>query len=973
MVMSNILHELSRRDQPAWLWDTERRRIVWANDAGVAFWNGTSLFDLLDRRFGEAEDGVEKLASLAGELAPGEQATAALVFPSRGAGEPVDCQCRAHALNDGRQGLLVTVGAGGQTPTGAGDDSLSAQVLGALPLPVMIFDETGAALFGNSPALDLFGNGAATAQEKLADRTFDDLLQDGGSADFLARTAQAGTLSETRELNTRLGVRRHQITARLVEVAGDDGVAFVVLFDDVTDRRALERELQDKTLRLEGMLAAACDFTFELDQNFDLRALSERFEKYSATRSDDLFGKPYAALEAALGGSADGLDGLLAAKAPFKRMIKRRGPDGVLTLTAVPYTGSTGDFAGYRGTATFVELPDTGEAPDSEPDGARQEPAPDVAANVTPFPGAEKQALDDTDRRKLKNIGKKVEQGLKTAGAETSAAAPADETGQTADRDTAKTGDPAPEQAVQAKPEPEYDTGLQDKLESYLAKSLSPLLVHRNYEILFANQAAADLLGFVDGQSLIAAHSILSLFPGNRSELIDWRDPANEARKGGAEQPARLKLKAAGKKNKKKTFKALLSPIDWRGGQAVEMHLSGPPRGEQTATPDQPEPQPAPAPSDDVRVAELRAILDTAADGIITLDEDGTIETFNASAEAMFGYATGKVKGRRLQELMTPESAEAITEYLASFADSGLASLFNDGREVTALERKGGEVPLFLTLGRMQSESGGKALFCAVARDITNWKKTETDLRRAKEDAERANTQKSDFLAKISHELRTPLNAIIGFSDVMRSEKFGAIKNKRYMGYINDIHTSGEHLLSLINDLLDLSKIEAGKFELNFTSVDLAEVIQKSVKIMMQEANRARVIIRTSLAPDTPAVVADARAMRQIILNLLSNALKFTDAGGQVIVSVKLEDDGKVKLRVRDTGIGMDEPGLDLALEPFRQVEQAGRQDFTGTGLGLPLTKALAEANRAEFYIESEPKVGTLVEITFPTTRVLAD
>ncbi len=149
--------------------------------------------------------------------------------------------------------------------------------------------------------------------------------------------------------------------------------------------------------------------------------------------------------------------------------------------------------------------------------------------------------------------------------------------------------------------------------------------------------------------------------------------------------------------------------------------------------------------------------------------------------------------------------------------------MFNDGREVTAVVKQGGTVPLFLTLGKLQTPKS-QAAFCAVVRDITQWKKTETELREAKEAAEATSRQKSEFLARISHELRTPLNAIMGFSEVMRLERFGEIGNDKYRGYVNDIHASGGHLLSLINDLLDLSKVEAGKLELNFTSVNLGEV-----------------------------------------------------------------------------------------------------------------------------------------------------
>jgi signal transduction histidine kinase len=179
-------------------------------------------------------------------------------------------------------------------------------------------------------------------------------------------------------------------------------------------------------------------------------------------------------------------------------------------------------------------------------------------------------------------------------------------------------------------------------------------------------------------------------------------------------------------------------------------------------------------------------------------------------------------------------------------------------------------------------------------------------------------------------------------------------------------------LISLLNDLLDLSKIEAGKLELTFLSVNLNDLVQQCVAIMQEQANRERVIIRTSLPANLPQIIADARSMRQIALNLLSNSIKFTGAGGQVIISTALTDDHEVVLRVRDTGTGMSEKELQTALEPFQQVSTAARWDSSGTGLGLPITKALVEANHARFRITSHVDAGTLVEVAFPTSRVLA-
>jgi signal transduction histidine kinase len=212
-----------------------------------------------------------------------------------------------------------------------------------------------------------------------------------------------------------------------------------------------------------------------------------------------------------------------------------------------------------------------------------------------------------------------------------------------------------------------------------------------------------------------------------------------------------------------------------------------------------------------------------------------------------------------------------------------------------------------------------------------------------------------------------------GFAEVMMAERFGPIGNERYRTYLKDIHASGNHLVSLLNDLLDLSKIEAGKLDLTFANVSLNELTQQCVGIMQPQANKERIIIRTSLTPGLPQVVADARSVRQIVLNLLSNSVKFTGPGGQVIVSTALSDGGEAVLRVRDTGIGMSERDIEAALEPFRQTATSGSWGSGGTGLGLPLTKALAEANRASFSIRSAPNAGTLVEVAFPPTRVLAE
>jgi PAS domain S-box-containing protein len=469
------------------------------------------------------------------------------------------------------------------------------------------------------------------------------------------------------------------------------------------------------------------------------------------------------------------------------------------------------------------------------------------------------------------------------------------------------------------------------------------VLIYRLDQLIYANPAFLQAVGHRSLEELAGAGGLDSL-------LVT---PARENVEEASGQPLALTIER-GERGK---LDAELIRIDWEGEMAHALVTKA-----AVAQPEAASTNGAPA---NAELAELRSILDTATDGVVMLDRAGKVLSANRSAEALFGYEAHAFAGFSLFDLLAPESHDVASAYLDSLRDDGVASMLNSGREVMGRVRQGGLLPLFMTVG----QAGDSKKLCAVFRDLTQWKKTEEDLVAARRQAEKSSSAKSDFLAKISHEIRTPLNAIIGFSEVMMEERFGPVGNERYRGYLKDIHASGGHLLSLINDLLDLSKIEAGKLELTFANVSLNDLTQQCVAIMQPQANRERVIIRTALSPKLPQVMADARSVRQIVLNLIANSIKFTGAGGQVIVSTALKDDGEVALRVRDTGIGMSEKDVETALEPFRQVATSGR--VGGTGLGLPLTKALAEANQARFAIKSAPKEGTLVEVAFPVGQVL--
>ncbi len=381
---------------------------------------------------------------------------------------------------------------------------------------------------------------------------------------------------------------------------------------------------------------------------------------------------------------------------------------------------------------------------------------------------------------------------------------------------------------------------------------------------------------------------------------------------------------------------------------------SGPQRVAETAAPAQQ--SPLPAVNDD-----LAFIIEAMADGIVMFDQEGNILSCNRSAEALFNEAATRLTQCNLADLFAPESQSVVLAYFEGLDDPAVTGAMDHGREVLGQARGGGLIPLAMTMGRTAD-----ARYFAVFRDLSQLKKNEADLLSARRSAERAAALRTDVLAKINHEIRIPLNAIIGFAEAMIEQRFGPLGAERYLEYMRDIRAAGERVLTIVGDMLNLTRIETGKLDLAPTSVNLNNLVAQCVGMLQPQANRERIIIRSSLAPHLPVVFADAHSLRQIVTSLISSSIELANAGGQVIVSTALTDRGDVALRVRDTGRALSERDIKAAVEPYHASAGDDHVVPDTAGVNLALTKALAEANRAQFTIRNAPQAGTLIEVMFP-------
>ncbi|MBL4616049.1 MAG: PAS domain S-box protein [Magnetovibrio sp.] len=365
-----------------------------------------------------------------------------------------------------------------------------------------------------------------------------------------------------------------------------------------------------------------------------------------------------------------------------------------------------------------------------------------------------------------------------------------------------------------------------------------------------------------------------------------------------------------------------------------------------------------------------KRIFSSAQDGIIIINEDSTIINFNPAAEKIFGYQKSEIVGHFFFEtIIHNQNKEAHMQGFERFLQNGEGAFLDNLIEITAFHQDGHEFPIELTITELKM--GRHRGFAGFVRDISSRKKAEKMAAEATQKSETASRVKSEFLASMSHELRTPLNAIIGFSGVMKEQIYGPLGDAKYSEYVLDIQVSGQHLLKLINDILDVSAIEAGKVELNEEEVSIAKVAEASHNLIKSRAQDGALILNLNITDGLPNIWADERRIKQILLNLLSNAVKFTPQGGEISVTSWLNDDGSLAICVADTGIGMDEGDVEKALSEFGQVDSGLDRKHEGTGLGLPLSVGLMECHGGTLTITSAKEHGTQITLTFPKERIV--
>jgi len=358
----------------------------------------------------------------------------------------------------------------------------------------------------------------------------------------------------------------------------------------------------------------------------------------------------------------------------------------------------------------------------------------------------------------------------------------------------------------------------------------------------------------------------------------------------------------------------------------------------------------------------LQNTLENIGEGLSVFDRNGRLIAWNARFAELLDLPITLTTDATLFELLRLQAK--LGEFGAIDPDEE-AKRRSDRfyREVPAFRERVMRNGRILQLRRRAMPDGGVV---TVYSDVTELKANEREMVQARRQAEQANQAKSEFLANMSHELRTPLNAIIGFSEVISNEMLGPINNTKYLDYVNDIHSSGLHLLSIINDVLDMSKIEAGRLKLVEEAVVVQQIVGEAVRMLHERAASRGIALTCEQPPEDIVIRGDERALKQVLINILSNAIKFSHDDGRVVVRTDGADPRRLVIEIEDRGIGMDEDELERALQPFGQAKAVITRTHGGTGLGLPITKGLVEAHGGRLAISSAVGGGTSVRIELP-------
>ena len=365
--------------------------------------------------------------------------------------------------------------------------------------------------------------------------------------------------------------------------------------------------------------------------------------------------------------------------------------------------------------------------------------------------------------------------------------------------------------------------------------------------------------------------------------------------------------------------------------------------------------------------AKYRQIFDNVHEGIIQETPEGRVLSVNQAGATVFGFhspeemlATVTRSGEQLY--VNPDRRR---ELLTQLERHGYARDFRSEMR----RRDGSVIWVSKTLRRVTDDRGNLVMVEGMFRDISAQRRAEQQLLQAKEQAEAANRAKSDFLANMSHELRTPLNAILGFSQVLKEEMMGPLGNPKYREYCRDIVQSGEHLLALINDILDMAKVESGKMNLDEDWIDLEQSLEAGLLLVRERATANRITIRREMPQPGVSIWGDERRLRQVWINLLSNAVKFTPQGGWVEIRGAWQEGGSLVVTVADSGIGIAEEDIERVQQPFSQVASALSRSHEGTGLGLSLSRSLMELHGGSLDLDSRLGEGTVVTVSIPAER----